>query len=113
MFLFNSKYYQCPFDCFISILKGKWRTTILLLLAKGPKRFAQLQKGIDGISAKVLSENLQILEESNILHREVYPTVPPTVEYNLTEKGMVLVGIMNNINDWSNLFLQKEKISAK
>lgn len=113
MFLFNSQYYQCPFDCFIAILKGKWRTTILLLLAESPKRFAQLQKGIDGISAKVLSENLQMLEESNILHREVYPTVPPTVEYNLTEKGMVLVGIMNNINDWSNLYLPKEKISAK
>ena len=113
MFLFNSKHYQCPFDCFIDILKGKWRTTILLLLAESPKRFAQLQKIVTGISAKVLSENLQILEESSILYREVYPTVPPSVEYRLTEEGMALVGIMNNINAWSNMYLKKDNPSKK
>ncbi|MDU4960077.1 MAG: helix-turn-helix domain-containing protein [Sporomusaceae bacterium] len=108
MFLFNSQYHQCPFDCFIEILKGKWRTTILLLLASGPKRFAHLKKGIDGISAKVLSENLQILEDGGILHREVYPVIPPTVEYSLTPAGMALVDIMNNINEWSNRCLTKQ-----
>jgi DNA-binding HxlR family transcriptional regulator len=109
LFLFNSKHYACPFDCFIDILKGKWRTTILLLLAESPQRFAQLQKLIDGISAKVLSENLQLLEKNNILHREVYPTVPPTVEYSLTEKGKVLIAIMNDINDWSHIYLDSQQ----
>lgn len=109
LFLFDSKQYQCPFDCFIHILKGKWRTSIILLLAESPQRFAQLQRLTPGISAKVLSENLQVLEENSILHREVYPTVPPTVEYRLTEEGTELVGIMNHINQWSNQYFKKEE----
>ncbi|WP_234984865.1 winged helix-turn-helix transcriptional regulator [Megasphaera cerevisiae] len=108
LYAFNSKQYECPFDCFIDILKGKWRTTILLLLAQKPQRFAQLQRQIGGISAKVLSENLQVLEANTILHREVYPTVPPTVEYSLTEKGTVLIHIMNDINEWSHTYLINE-----
>lgn len=110
MFLFNTKQYQCPFDCFIDILKGKWRTNILLSLAEGPKHFAVLQKCLNGISAKVLSENLQLLEENKILSRKVYPTVPPTVEYSLTEEGMALIGIMDKINIWTNLYLKNEDI---
>ncbi len=113
MYLFNSKHFVCPFDCFIDILKGKWRTTILLVLAEKPQRFAQLQKLVGNISAKSLSENLHLLEKNNILHREVYHTVPPTVEYSLTEKGNALISIMNSINDWSHIYLQEEEISTK
>lgn len=110
MFLFDTKYYSCPFDCFISILKGKWRSSILLQLAQKPQRFAQLQKQLKGISAKVLAENLQLFEENNILHREVFATIPPAVEYSLTEKGKVLIGIMGDINDWSHIYLTDEHV---
>lgn len=110
LFQFNDRQYACPFDCFVAILKGKWRTNILLLLAQKPQRFAQLQKHIEGISAKVLSENLHLMEKNYILHREVFPTIPPTVEYSLTEKGRALINIMSAINAWSNVYLHENTV---
>jgi DNA-binding HxlR family transcriptional regulator len=101
---FNGTDYDCPFDCFIDILKGKWRTTILLLLAKKPLYFSALQKSIPEISAKVLAANLQLLEKNHILHRIVYETKPPTVEYSLSEEGIELIAIMNKINDWTAVY---------
>jgi DNA-binding HxlR family transcriptional regulator len=83
------------------MIKGKWRTTIILSLISGPKRFSQLHRLINGISAKVLSDNLQILEENHILTRTVYPTIPPTVEYCLTEQGTEFANIIENINTWA------------
>ena len=55
MYTFDGKAYDCPFDCFIDIIKGKWRTSILLALADGPVFFASLQRCLPGISAKVLT----------------------------------------------------------
>lgn len=101
MFLFHATKYECPFDCFINMIKGKWRTTIILSLISGPKRFSQLHRLINGISAKVLSDNLQILEENHILNRTVYPTIPPTVEYCLTEQGTEFANIIEDINMWA------------
>lgn len=87
MYTFDGKAYNCPFDCFIDIIKGKWRTSILLALADGPVFFAKLQRCLPGISAKVLTENLHVFERNGLVRRNVHATVPPTVEYSLTDRG--------------------------
>ncbi|MBS6103766.1 helix-turn-helix domain-containing protein [Megasphaera sp.] len=100
MYTFDNKTYDCPFDCFISIIKGKWRTSLLLALADGPLFFSKLQRQLPGISAKVLTENLHVFERNGLVHRVVYDTVPPSVEYSLTERGHKLILVMQSINGW-------------
>lgn len=72
MYTFDGKAYNCPFDCFIDIIKGKWRTSILLALADGPVFFAKLQRCLPGISAKVLTENLHVFERNGLVRRNVH-----------------------------------------
>ena len=100
MYTFDQKTYDCPVDCFISIIKGKWRTSLLLALADGPLFFAQLQRQMPGISAKVLAENLHVFERNGLVRRQVYDRVPPAVEYGLTDRGNKLISIMESINGW-------------
>lgn len=108
MFIFNFKEFECPFNCFTEIIKGKWRTGIILSLSQNPKRFSEL----NGVSSKVLTDNLKAFEQSGIINRTVFPTVPPSVEYSLTEQGFELTKIMDNINSWAGIFLnQKETVN--
>ena len=100
MYTFDNKTYDGPFDCFISIIKGKWRTSLLLALADGPLFFSKLQRQLPGISAKVLTENLHVFERNGLVHRVVYDTVPPSVEYSLTKRGHKLILVMQSINGW-------------
>lgn len=102
MYRFDDKDYDCPFDCFIDVIKGKWRTSLLLELAAHPCYFKELQRALPGISAKVLTENLKVLERNHIISREVHDTLPVTVAYRLTEDGGHLVEVMQGINRWVN-----------
>jgi len=112
MFIFNFKEFQCPFNCFTEIIKGKWRTGIILSLSQNPKRFSELKKELDGVSSKVLTDNLKVFEQSGIINRTVFPTVPPSVEYSLTDQGFELAKIMDSINSWAGIFLnQKETVN--
>jgi DNA-binding HxlR family transcriptional regulator len=77
----------CPVGVAADILDGKWTTRIVRDLLSGKKRFSQLQKGMDGISAKVLTERLKMLQENGLVTKTTYPCVPPKTEYELTEMG--------------------------
>lgn len=112
MFMFNGKSYQCPFDCFSEITKGKWRSGIIVLLKKEPLRFSELRKNLEGISAKVLSDNLKLLESCGIISRKVFDTLPPSVEYRLTEQGTELAELMDNINRWTHRFAGEKTLST-
>ena len=107
MYTFDGKAYDCPFDCFIDIIKVKWRTSILLALADGPVFFASLQRCLPGISAKVLTENLHVFERNGLITRTVHATVPPTVAYSLTDRGEKLIRVMQGINGWVDGFFGK------
>lgn len=98
--IYNDKKYDCPFDCFIDIIKGEWRTSILLALRDRPCYFMELVHGLKGISPKVLTENLQVMERNHIVQLKVYPTVPPKVEYSLTVQGKELIKVMDGINGY-------------
>jgi DNA-binding HxlR family transcriptional regulator len=84
----------CPVARTAKIISGKWTLLIIRDLATGVKRFNQLERSLQGISPKTLSERLRTLEEEGIILRQTFSEVPPRVEYSLTEKGRDLVEVV-------------------
>lgn len=91
---------ECSIEKALNVLQGKWTFLILRDLFEGTKRFGELRKSLQGISPKTLSERLKELEEKGIVIRTAYPTIPPTVEYNLTEKGQSLKPLIKEMKMW-------------
>ncbi|MBD2072180.1 helix-turn-helix transcriptional regulator [Leptolyngbya sp. FACHB-671] len=90
----------CPVSMLMEVLSGPWTMYLLWVLStNGPTRFGALKRRIEGISTKVLTERLRMLEQEEILYRHYEPTVPPQVTYGLTERGQELVVILDQLND--------------
>ena len=83
----SSELPACPVETTLMLIGDKWKVLILRDLMSGTKRFGELKKSVSGISQKVLTSNLRDMEENGLLSREVFPEVPPRVEYTLTELG--------------------------
>ena len=79
---------QCPVELGLNILSGKWKLKILWHLSKGTIRFNELQRLLGNITTKTLTQQLRELEEQGIVLRNVFPEVPPKVEYSLSEIGI-------------------------
>ncbi|WP_194816454.1 helix-turn-helix domain-containing protein [Nocardia sp. XZ_19_385] len=77
----------CGMTVAIDVVGGKWKLHLMWVLGMGPQRFGEIRRLLEGVSEKVLAENLRQLEASGVLHREVFAEVPPRVEYSLTELG--------------------------
>ncbi|MFD1706023.1 winged helix-turn-helix transcriptional regulator [Siminovitchia sediminis] len=93
--------YICPkFEKAMNILGQRWTGLIISQLLEGPQRFCTVESAMP-ISARVLSERLKDLEKEGIVKRQVYPETPVRIEYSLTEKGMALQPIMNEISKWA------------
>lgn len=90
---------QCPLSECLSIIGGQWTPNIIWHLSGGPRRFSELKDDVVGISSKVLTTRLKKLEADGIVHREVVPTSPPTVEYSLTDLGQELKPAIEAIVD--------------
>lgn len=90
----------CPVETTLSLIGDKWKVLILRELLNGTKRFGELKAGIGSISQKVLTQNLRAMEADGLVIREVYPEVPPRVEYTLTEVGYSLNPILEAMNGW-------------
>lgn len=91
----------CKFETALEILIGKWKPVILhRLFANGTMRFSELQKAIPDITKKMLAQQLRELEYHDIIRREVYPQVPPKVEYSITEYGRRMTPVLQAMNDW-------------
>ncbi len=90
----------------LRVLEGKWKIVIIneLMAAKGrPLRFSELEKLIPDVTQKMLIQQLKGLQQDDIVHRTVYPEVPPRVEYALTELGHALAPTMTALIDWAEL----------
>ncbi|MED1466838.1 winged helix-turn-helix transcriptional regulator [Bacillus salipaludis] len=97
----SEKRFYCEKELTLSIIGGKWKILIMWYLGKeGTKRFSQLKSLIPGITHRMLVSQLRELEEDLIVHREVYPVVPPKVEYSLTERGETLMPILDSMHEW-------------
>ena len=86
----------CPVEAIAEIIGRKWVSLILRDLAKGVQRFGELQHSL-AISPRVLSSRLQELEDEGLIRREVFAEVPPRVEYTLTEKGRLLIPLIDEM----------------
>lgn len=93
--------FHCPVEATMSKIGGKYKAIILYhLTADGTLRFSQLQTLIPQATAKMLSQQLRELERDELVHREVYPVVPPKTEYSLTEYGKTLSPIVTEMCRW-------------
>lgn len=77
----------CPVSRAAKILDGKWTTLIFRELLRGTRRYSQLQRGLEGISPRMLALRLAALESEGLISKTIYPTVPPETEYALTAQG--------------------------
>lgn len=82
------------------VLNGKWKLPIIIALRSGPARFRELQRAVTGITAKVLSKELKELEINEFLTRNVYPTTPVTIEYELTPYSHSLDTVIEALRVW-------------
>lgn len=93
--------FNCEKELTLSIIGGKWKLIILWHLGKeGPQRFSELQRLLPKITHKMLTSQLKELADDGIIHREVFPEVPPRVEYSMTELGLTLMPILELMYDW-------------
>ncbi len=97
----------CPTRMVLNRVADKWTVLVVGALAKETKRFGQLKRELDGISQKMLTQTLRGMERDGLVSRKVYPTVPPKVEYSLTELGFTLVSLLENIRIWSEGNIEK------
>lgn len=84
----------------LEALEGRWKLLILLSLSGGNKRFKQISKEVAGITDKMLSKELKLLESNKLVKRTVYDTFPPTVEYSITEHGKSIESVLESLYHW-------------
>lgn len=98
----NALYPNCPVRNVLSRVGDKWSMLILFTLESHPTiRFKELQRSIPDISQKILTATLKTLEADGLVKREVFPEVPPRVEYSLTAKGLSLLPLIDNLLTWA------------
>lgn len=90
----------CGMSLAIDVVGGKWKLHLMWVLGAGPQRFGQIHRTLAGVSEKVLTENLRQLEAAGVVHRKVYPEVPPRVEYSLTALGEDLARALRPLEEW-------------
>lgn len=101
---------NCPVETTLDLIGGKYKALILWHLSHGKLRFSQLRKVIENATPKMLTQQLRELESQKLIHREVFPIVPPKVEYSLTELGLSLMPVLTAMRDWGANYLNSNNI---
>ncbi len=91
---------SCPAEITLHVIGGRWKVIILWFLLQKTMRFSDLLRTMAGITQKMLTQQLRELERDRIVHRTVYPQVPPKVEYSLTPLGRTLKPIVEAMHHW-------------
>ena len=102
----------CPVETTLSLIGGKYKALILWHLSDGTMRFSELKKAISGATAKMLTQQLRELEAQSLIHREVFPIIPPRVEYSLTDLGRSLMPVLTSMRDWGSDYLHSKNIES-
>ena len=97
----------CPVAATLELIGGKYKALILWHLAERKLRFSELHKAISA-TPKMLTQQLRELEADHLIHREVFPVIPPRVEYSLTEAGKSLMPILIAMRDWGAGYLRRK-----
>lgn len=106
-FMYNGKLYYNPVEFAMDRIGGTWKMPILWRLKDKVMRYSELKNDIPHITDKMLTTQLRDLEGEGFIHREVYPVVPPKVEYSITEKGKTCIPIIETIRNYG-LYLISE-----
>jgi DNA-binding HxlR family transcriptional regulator len=112
LMVYRDKSYKCGIDLTLAVVGGKWKASILWHLARETMRFSDLQRQFSNTTRKMLTQQLRELEADGLVHREVYPQVPPKVEYSLTGKGATIIPILDQMCEWARGYLQDDQGSA-
>ena len=99
---------NCPVEATLDLIGGKYKALILWHLSDGVLRFSELRSRIPKATPKMLTQQLRELETQALIHREVYPVIPPKVEYSLTETGISLMPILVAMRDWGADYLRSK-----
>lgn len=91
----------CPSRQILDVLANKWTMLVMGALSGGPMRFGELRRRLDGITQKMLTQTLRMLERDGLVTRTIYPTIPPKVEYAATQLGESVTALMHAIRSWS------------
>lgn len=94
----------CSLRDVLDIIGGKWSMPIIYILSKGKMRFKEIERSVEGINTRMLVKELKNMEVNGIITREVFATVPPTVEYTLTTKGEKLLPSIVSLHKWGQEF---------
>ncbi|MCW8931194.1 MAG: helix-turn-helix transcriptional regulator [Gammaproteobacteria bacterium] len=101
----DKDYSQCPIETTLALVQGKWKVVIMFRLMDKPRRFNELSRLLPNITQRMLTNQLRELEKDGLVHREIYPQVPPKVEYSLTELADSLIPILLSLRDWGKTHL--------
>ncbi|GAB3728492.1 winged helix-turn-helix transcriptional regulator [Nocardiopsis nanhaiensis] len=95
------EYERCPVTDLLRRIGDKWTILVIVLLGQRAHRFNELHRGIEAISQRMLTRTLRGLEADGLVHREVFPTLPPSVEYSLTPLGRTLLEPLSALAEWA------------
>lgn len=96
----------CPVATTVQLIGNKWKLLIMRNLLVRPWRFNELQRNLEGISQKVLTDSLRSMESDGIIVRTAYPEVPPRVEYSLSELGESMRPILSSMEQWGKNYIE-------
>jgi DNA-binding HxlR family transcriptional regulator len=99
-YIFKGKEYFCSLELVMDMIGGKWKPIVLSHLRDGVMRSGELQRSLTGITNKMFTQTVRELEASGLVERIVYPTVPPKVEYRLSEMGESVLPVLNMMMVW-------------
>lgn len=95
---------ECHVATTVSLIGSKWKLLIIRNLMERPWRFNELQRSLDGISQKILTESLKQLSKDGLIYRKDYKTAPPKVEYGLTELGKRLISVLKSMEEFGKFY---------
>ena len=104
-----AKYETCPMISFHKLVSGKWKLLIIWYLSNGCLRFSELKTKLPDCTQKMLTNQLRSLEDDGLVHREIYPVIPPKVEYSLTDLGSKMIPLLEQMYDFGIEYGKKQK----
>ena len=103
---------HCPVEATLGLVGGKYKALILWKLMSGAMRFSELRRAVPGATPKMLTQQLRELEHDGLVHREIFPVVPPRVEYSLTPFGQTIRPVLQSMYAWGTGYLEHRGLKA-
>ena len=104
---------ECPIDTTLTVIDGRWKGTILWRLMDGPMRTAELRRSIPDITERMLIRHLHELVDAGIIDRHDAQTIPPCVHYSISEYGMTLAPVLQNLCDWGRKHMTRKDTQSR